>query len=104
VQIVISHAWTWDTAHAEEYIAKSAAFNDWLARRRGFVSRTLVRDADDPTHLINLRVWESVADYEAIIGLAEYGAHIDDLSRHVDPARYEGGYVRLYGDIVSTQP
>jgi heme-degrading monooxygenase HmoA len=102
MQIVISHAWTWDAEHADAYVAKSAAFNEFLESRPGFVSRTLIRDVADPCHLMNLRVWRSVADYEAIIGLSDYRAHIDDLSQHVDPARYEGGYVRLYADVVTT--
>ncbi len=102
MDIVISHAYTWDAEHTDAYIKKSAAFNDWLGHRPGFVSRQLVRDQEDPTHLLNLRLWRSVEDYEAIIHLPEYRSHIEDLSTHVDPARYEGGYVRLYGEIVST--
>lgn len=102
MQIVISHAYTWDEQHADAYIALSDGFNAYLEACDGFISRTLVRNADDPTHLINLRVWTSVSDYEAIIHRPEYRAHIDALSEHVDPARYEGGYVRLYGDVVSS--
>ncbi len=102
VQIVMSHAWTWDPDHAEQYIAKSAAFNAFLEAQPGFVSRTLVRDTEDPCHLVNLRVWQSVGDYEAIIEIAEYRKHIDDLSTHVDPSKYEGGYVRAYADVVTT--
>ena len=102
MQIVISHAWTWDEAHADRYVELSDSFNAFLAAQPGFIARTLVRDVDDPTHLVNLRVFTSVADYETMTGIPEYQDHIAALSEHVDPAKYEGGYVRQYADIAST--
>ena len=102
MQIVISHAYTWDDPHTQAYIELSESFNGWLEACDGFVSRSLVADFADRTHLINLRVWQSISHYEAIINEPEYRSHIAGLSEHVDPSRYNGSDVRSYGDIVVT--
>ena len=102
MQVVISHAYTASIAAADQYIAMSEAFNPWLEAQQGFVSRTLVRSHDDSTHLVNIRVWRSIADYEAIIEHEEYRNHIAALSTLVDPDRYRDGYARMYADITTT--
>jgi len=104
-QMVMSQTWVKDDDHAAAYIAEAAAFDDWLRARPGFVSRVLVRGVDDPCHLVHLRTFASVSDYEALIDEPEYRRHIEDLSRHVDPSRYPDGMVtKEYGDIVWETP
>ncbi len=102
MQMVISHAYTKDAAAADAYIALSASFDGFLAEQDGFVSRTLVQLEDDPTHLINLRVFRSVDDYEAMTTIPAYRDHIAALSELVDVDRYADGYPRSYADVVVT--
>ena len=104
-QMVMSQTWVKDADHAAAYIAEAASFDDWLRARPGFVSRVLVQGVDDPCHLLHLRTFRSVADYEALIDDPEYQRHIQDLSRHVDPSRYPDGAVpKEYGDVVWETP
>lgn len=101
MQVVVSQAWTLDAFdHARAYIAKSEAFAEFLSAQPGFVTRMLLRGVDDATHFTNVRVFESVAHYEAITEIPAYRDHIADLSRHVDVERYAGGYPREYMDLV----
>ena len=100
--MVISHAYTKDEDAADAYIALSASFDDFLAEQPGFVSRTLVQLTDDPTHLINLRVFRTVADYETMTTIPHYQEHIAALSELVDVDRYADGYPRSYADVVLT--
>ncbi|MGI9667747.1 MAG: antibiotic biosynthesis monooxygenase family protein [Acidimicrobiia bacterium] len=102
MQIVISHAFTRDEDAAQRYVQVSESFHPFLQAQPGFVSRTLVQDVDDPTHLINLRVFDSVSSYEAMTQIPEYKQHIDELSALVDVARYKDGYARQYTDIMTT--
>jgi len=102
MQVVVSHAWTFDAGeHAEAYRAKSDAFNPFLEARPGFVARLLVQGIDDPTHMMNIRVFESVEHYTAMTQIPSYADHIADLSLHVDPARYTDGYAREFTDLIS---
>lgn len=104
-QMVISQTWVKDDDHAAAYVAKAAAFDDWLRARSGFVSRVLVRGVDDPCHLVHLRTFVSVSDYEALIDEPEYRRHIEDLSQHVDPRKYPDGVVtKEYGDVAWETP
>ncbi len=104
-QMVISQTWVKDDDHAAAYVAKAAAFDDWLRARPGFVSRVLVRGVDDQCHLVHLRTFVSVGDYEALIDEPEYRRHIEDLSQHVDPTKYpEGMVTKEYGDVVWETP
>ncbi len=104
-QMVMSQTWVKDDDHAAAYVAKAAAFDEWLRARSGFVSRVLVRGVDDPCHLVHLRTFASVSDYEALIDEPEYRRHIEDLSQHVDPTRYPpGGVTKEYGDVVWETP
>lgn len=102
MQAVVSHAWTFDAGfHAAEYRRKSEAFHPFLAAQPGFVARLLVQGVDDPTHMTNVRVFASVEHYLAMTEIPEYQHHIADLSTHVDPARYAGGYPREFADVVA---
>ena len=104
-QMVMSQTWVKDADHAAAYIAEAAAFDDWLRARTGFVSRVLVQGVDDPCHLVHLRTFRTVADYEALIDDPEYRRHIETLSRHVDPAKYPENVVpKEYGDVVWETP
>ncbi len=101
MQIVVSQAWTIDAgAHADAYIAKSADMEAFLRAQPGFVSRSLIRGIDDPTHFTNLRVFATIADYEAMVQIPVYADLIGGLTEHVDMARYEGTYAREFMDVV----
>lgn len=103
--MVMSQTWVRDEDHAASYIAKAAAFDGRLRARPGFLSRVLVQGVEDPCHLVHLRTFRSVADYEALITDPDYRRHIEDLSHHVDPAKYpEGAVPKEYGDVVWETP
>ena len=105
MQIVVSQAWLLPgDAHARAYVAASSSFENFYRAQPGFISRMLTRGVDDPTHIIHLRVFESIADYEAMTQIPEYQAHIESLSRHVDVARYKDGYPREYADVMWSSP
>lgn len=101
MQIVVSQAWTIDAdGHADAYIAKSEAMGAFLAAQPGFISRMLIRGVEDPTHFTNLRIYDAIASYEAMIQLPEYPGLIAGLTEHVDMSRYVDGYAREYMDVV----
>lgn len=101
MQMVVSQAWTKDAgAHADAYIAKSRDMDTFLAAQPGFIGRTLVRGVEDPTHFTNLRVWRSIADYEAMVQIPVYADLIAGLTEHIDMDRYDGTYPREFMDVV----
>lgn len=105
-QVVISQAWTFDgDGHADSYIRKASAFDAYLASQPGFRRRLLVQGSEDPTHFVHIREWDSIEDYQRMTADPDYQAHIEDLSEHVDPARYVDGYPREFADVrVVTDP
>lgn len=100
--LVISQTWLHDgDEHLEAYLALVAEFDGFLRSQPGFVSRRLVRSMEDPRHVVHLREFVTVADYEAMTAIPEYRDQITALSEHVDPAAYPPGAVaREYGEIV----
>lgn len=105
-QVVISQAWTLDgDDHAAEYVRKAAAFDAYLSRQPGFRRRLLVQGSEDPTHFVHVREWDSIDDYQRMTTDPDYQLHIEDLSVHVDVARYVDGYPREFADVrVVTTP
>ena len=84
--LVLSHAWCLDAQdHAQQYIAIADEFGSFHTAQPGFRGRGLVRDVENPIHFINLRWWDSLADYEAMVQIPEYAEWIARLSEHVEP-------------------
>ena len=84
--LVLSHAWARDDgASADAYAATTDEFGEFHAAQPGFRGRRLVRDTVDRTHFINLRWWDSLADYERMVTDPAYPGWIDRLSEHVEP-------------------
>ena len=101
MKAVISQTWLIGESHVDDYLAISAALDDWLRAQPGAVGRTLIRSDDDPTHIIHVRTYESLEAYTDLMAAPEYQRHIDDLSAHVDPSRYPPGAAgRTYGDVL----
>lgn len=84
----MSQAWTRDDGAAlDGYVA---AYRDFLALHRaqpGFRGRRLLVDEADRTHVVNLRFFDSPADYDALVASPGYAEHIDALSVHLDLSR-----------------
>jgi hypothetical protein len=81
---IISHAWLLDgEEHLRAYVSISSRFEAVHRQSGGYRGRRLVRDQDDPKHLINMRWFESVADYERLVARPEYPDWIAQLSKHV---------------------
>ena len=100
--MVISQTWLRaGEEHLEGYLALVDSFDNFLRSQPGFVKRQLVRSIEQPNHLIHLREFETVADYEAMTQVPEYRDQIAALSAHVDPSAYpEGAVAREYGEVV----
>lgn len=85
---VVSQAWTKnDRAALDGYLADYERFLALHQTVPGFRSRQLLVGIDDPTHVTNIRCFDELADYEAMIQLDDYAAHIDALSAHLDLTR-----------------
>ncbi len=82
--LVLSHAWALDESHAAAYVALTDEFGEFHAAQSGFRGRRLVRDTVERNHFINLRWWNRVEDYEAMIQDPAYPGWIDRLSEHVE--------------------
>jgi heme-degrading monooxygenase HmoA len=83
--VVVSECWALDGGAAVDgYLDAYRRFLDLHRTQPGFRGRTLLRGDDDPTHLVNLRRFDSLADYEALVATDGYAAHIDELSRFLD--------------------
>jgi len=104
--LVISQTWLFDTDEAfEAYLALVDEYDDFLRRQPGFISRRLVRSIEEPNHVIHLREFDTVGDYEAMTRIPEYQTQIAALSEFVDPAAYPPGAVpREYGEITFDSP
>ncbi len=105
--MVISQTWLLPgDAHLSGYLALVESFDDFLRDQPGFVRRQLVRSIEQPNHLIHLREFETVADYEAMTQIPAYREQIAALSAHVDPSAYpDGAVAREYGAVLfRTEP
>ena len=98
---VVSQAWLYPgELHASEYERLSDEFVDFHRRHAGYRGRRLLFGLDDPTHVINIRFFDSVADYEELIAFEGYGARIDELSQHLDLGRPpQKEYVEVHGAL-----
>lgn len=98
---VVSHAWLHPgDRHAEEYERLSDDFVAFHRQHAGYRGRRLLFGLDDPTHVINIRFFDTVADYEELITFDGYGDRIGELSEHLDlshPPQKE--YVELRGAL-----
>ncbi|WP_436775812.1 antibiotic biosynthesis monooxygenase family protein [Yinghuangia sp. YIM S09857] len=95
---VVSQAWTLDTGPAAEgYEQLSREFLPFLADQPGFLHRRLLRGIDDPTHYTNLRFFDSIDSYRALITRPGYAERIGQLSAHL---RQEGDYKREFMRVV----
>ena len=96
---VISHAWTADAdAAAQGYLAGLEDFGGFHHDQPGFCGRVVVRSQSDDTHFTNIRFFDSVADYEAMIHREGYAEHIHALTEHLRP--HEGAPGKDYADVV----
>ena len=99
--VVISQTWLLDgDEHLDAYRTLAADFDAFLRAQPGFRHRLLVHSLDDPAHIIHVRVFDTIDDYEAMTTLPRYQAHIAALSEHVDVSRHEGRYPREYGEVL----
>ena len=82
---VVSNAWCKDDgAHADAYIEIAQEFLEFHLAQPGFRSRRLTRGIEDRTHFVNLRFFDAVSDYEAMIQRDGYKAWIDRMGEHVE--------------------
>lgn len=85
---VVSEAWLLEgAAHADAYRSITEAFTRLHRRQPGYRGRRLLFGVDDPCHVINVRFFERVEDYEELIVMDGYSDHIDALSAHLDLSR-----------------
>ena len=98
---VVSHAWLLPgESHARAYQEISARFTVYHRGHPGFRGRRLLRGHDDPSHLINLRYFDSVADYERLVATADYPGWIAQLSEHVQALSPVKEYLEVVLDDV----
>ena len=96
---VVSQAWTAD-AHsaAQGYLAGLDDFGEFHRSQPGFRGRVVIRSRSDDTHFTNIRFFDEVADYEAMIHREGYADHINALAQHLRP--HEGAPGKDYADVV----
>jgi hypothetical protein len=103
---VVSHAWlragrdTDGTSHADAYFQVAAEFLAFHRQSPGFRGRRMMRGIADPLHVINVRWWDAVADYEAMVARPGYGDWICRLSAHVEPRDPMKEYVEVVLDEI----
>ncbi len=96
---VISHAWTSDAdSAADGYVSGIERFGEFHERQPGFRGRVLVRSQSDDTHFTNIRFFDDVSAYEAMIHVPGYADHINGLAEHLRP--HEGAPGKDYADVV----
>jgi len=96
---VISHAWTKDDgAAADAYARGIEDFLDFHREQPGFRGRILVRSTTDTTHFTNIRFFDAVGDYEAMIHRPGYADRINALAEPLRP--HEGAPGKDYADVV----
>ncbi len=96
---VVSQAFTADSgAAARGYLAGLEAFGEFHEAQPGFRGRVVIRSRSDDTHFTNIRFFEEVADYEAMIGREGYAQHINGLAEHLRP--HEDAPGKYYADVV----
>lgn len=82
---VVSQTWTLDAGRsADGYLAAYRQFLDFHRAAPGFRGRRLLRGIEDPCHFTNVRFFDRVEDYEAMVQRPGYADHIDAMGRHLD--------------------
>ena len=96
---VMSHAWTRDDGEAaRDYQRGIEDFGDFHRQQPGFRGRVLVRSTSDPSHFTNIRFFDRVEDYEAMIHRPGYAERINALAESLRP--HEGAPGKDYADVV----
>ena len=85
---VMSQSWVLDLgAHRQGFIDAYATFGDFHRAQPGFQGRRLMAGISDAHHMINVRYFDRVEDYEEMIKRPGYADHIDAMSAHIDITR-----------------
>lgn len=96
---VLSQAFTADAGTAAQgYLAGLESFAEFHEQQPGYRGRVVIRSRSDDTHFTNIRFFDEVADYEAMIQRDGYGDHIGGLAVHLRP--HEDAPGKDYVDVV----
>ena len=104
--MVISQTWLRaGNEHVEAYLRLVGELDAFLRAQPGFIRRQLIQSIEDPRHIIHLRTFATVTDYETMTTDEDYRSQIAQLSEHVDAQAYpEGAVGREYGEILFETP
>jgi hypothetical protein len=98
---VISNAWLLPgEEHAVAYTQISLEFDAVHREIGGFRGRRLMRGVDDSLHLINIRWFDSVADYDRLVADPDYATWIAKLSAHIEPRAPGKEYAEVLLDTI----
>lgn len=81
---IVSQAWTRDADATEAYVEGWERFADFQRRHPGWRGRRLLVGVEDPTHITNIRFFESLADYEDLITWEGYAEGVNALGELLD--------------------
>jgi hypothetical protein len=96
---IVSQAWTADAGEAaDRYRAGIEEFGDFHRGQPGFRGRVLLRSDSDTTHFTNIRFFDRVEDYEAMIHRPGYAERIEALAAHLRP--HEGAPGKDVAEVV----
>jgi hypothetical protein len=96
---VVSQAFTADSgAAARGYLSGLEAFGEFHEAQPGFRGRLVIRSLTDDTHFTNIRFFDEVSDYEAMIRREGYAEHINGLAQHLRP--HEDAPGKDYAEVV----
>jgi hypothetical protein len=99
---VVSHAWLLaGDDHLRAYIDISERFDVVHRANGGYRGRRLMQGVHDRSHLINMRWFDAVEDYERLITVAGYADWIGQLSAHIEPRNPQKEYVEVVLDTVA---
>jgi len=85
---VMSQVWVLDLEeHRQGYLDAYVAFGEFHRSQPGFRGRRLMAGIADAHHMVNLRYFDRVEDYETMIKRPGYATHIDAMSAHIDITR-----------------
>jgi len=85
---IVSHAWLLDddpAARADAYARITAEFEAVHATIAGYRGRRLLHGNDDPRHVVNIRFFDRVDDYDDLVAHPDYATWIARLSEHIEP-------------------
>jgi len=81
---VVSNAWLID-GHADDYARITAEFEVVHATIAGYRGRRLLHGTDDPRHIVNIRFFDRIEDYDELVAHPDYAVWIGRLSEHIEP-------------------